>query len=206
MGESTSVHLQRGFNHRYNTGQPPSCVGDRTSKPAHLSHHRPPRTMKRPHEWLRGIAPAPRRHHQGGASLIEVLVTVLILALGLLGMAGLMVNALKMNQSSLARSQAVVLSHYILEAMRADRDGAIAGHYNTTGTGLCEAQAITGTSLADHTRRHWIESLHAGLTDDHHTCAAIACDGTGACTVTIRWRDPPATGPDDLRFVTGGRL
>ena len=70
-------------------------------------------------------------HHQRGVGLIEILVAVLILALGLLGMAGLQANALKTNQSSYARGQAVMLSYYMLDAMRADRASALSLTYNT---------------------------------------------------------------------------
>jgi len=51
--------------------------------------------------------------------MIEVLVAVLVLAIGLLGVAALQTNALKNNQSAFQRSQASMLAYYMMDAMRA---------------------------------------------------------------------------------------
>lgn len=143
---------------------------------------------------------------QRGAGLIEILVAVLILALGLLGMAGLQANALKKNQSSLARSQAVMFSYYILDAMRADRSGALSGNYNTSTSGICDPAAVLGTSLADNTRKDWLQRMRSSLGDTASTCGIINCDNTGVCTVTVRWDDERAGGLGAQDFVTRSRL
>ena len=72
----------------------------------------------------------PRRTLAKGATLIEILVALLILSLGLLGMAGLQARAVKGNHSAMQRTQAVMMSYYILDAMRVDRANAKAGNYN----------------------------------------------------------------------------
>lgn len=51
-------------------------------------------------------------------SLLETLVAIVILAVGLLGMASLMIMSVQSNQSAAERSAAVVLSHQIVERMR----------------------------------------------------------------------------------------
>ena len=149
---------------------------------------------------------------QRGAGLIEILVAVLILALGLLGMAGLQANALKTNQSSYARGQAVMLSYYILDAMRADRASAISLAYNTGAVSgdviapICSPLAITGATLSDNTRRDWIQSLRTSLGNEDTTCGAINCDVTGVCTIQITWDDSRAGGLGTQRFSTTSRL
>lgn len=55
-----------------------------------------------------------------GTSLIEVLVTLLIFAVGLLGFAGLQVNALQSTSDSAQRSQAVWINQELAERMRAN--------------------------------------------------------------------------------------
>ncbi len=157
-------------------------------------------TRRTTYQW------AEHRHAQHGAGLVEVLVAVLILALGLLGMAGLQANALKKNQSSYARSQAVMLSYYMLEAMRADRANAVGGSYDTASTGLCSSTAITGTTLADNTRKDWVDSLRDNLGDADSTCGIIDCDNTGVCTITVQWNDELAGGLGAQTFVTRSRL
>ncbi|MFZ3288159.1 MAG: type IV pilus modification protein PilV, partial [Telluria sp.] len=61
---------------------------------------------------------------QQGFSLIEVLITMLIVSIGLLGIAGIIVTNLKHNQSSYARTQASLLVSDIVDRMRANRAAA----------------------------------------------------------------------------------
>jgi len=153
-----------------------------------------------------------RAHRQRGVGLIEILVAVLILALGLLGMAGLQANALKTNQSSYARGQAVMLSYYMLDAMRADRAAALSLAYNTGAVSagviapICNPLAITGATLSDNNRRDWIQSLRTSLGNEDTTCGAISCDVTGLCTLQITWDDSRAGGLGAQRFETTSRL
>lgn len=147
--------------------------------------------------------PVPRL--QRGVGLIEVLVAVLILALGLLGMAGLQSKSLRANQSSYARSQAVMLSYYMMDAMRADRASALLGNYNRAN--VCNTAAITGTALSDNNFRDWVGSLRAGLGDEATTCGGVACDvTTEVCTVRVTWNDERAGGLGNQTFETRSRL
>lgn len=151
---------------------------------------------------------------QRGAGLIEVLVSVFILSLGLLGMASLQAGALKTNQSSHARSQAVMLSYYMLDAMRADRDNALLGSYNTDTSAtpgaalaaICSATEVPQNTLADNAREDWINSLKNSLGNEPATCGAIRCEATGECAVQITWDDSRAGGLGAQRFETRSRL
>lgn len=146
---------------------------------------------------------APQRR-QTGVSLIEVLVAVLILSLGLLGMAGMQARAVKTSQSSYARGQAVMLSYYMMDAMRADPDTAKKGDYNTTKS--CAASDFTASTLVDHTRSDWIDSLKASLGDLESTCGGITCDTEGLCEVRVYWDDSLAGGLGEQTFNTSSRL
>jgi type IV pilus assembly protein PilV len=160
-----------------------------------------PQTSTASNAAMRARAP---RSRQRGVGLIEVLVAVLILALGLLGMAGLQSKSLRASQSSYARTQAVMLSYYMLDAMRADRNAALGGNYNTPN--LCSSGAVTGTALPDNNRKHWIDSMKKSLGDINSTCGAIDCDATGLCTVKIIWNDERAGGLGSQTFETESRL
>lgn len=59
-------------------------------------------------------------HYSKGSSLIEVLITLLIFAVGLLGFAGLQVNALQSTGDSSQRSQAVWITQELAERVRAN--------------------------------------------------------------------------------------
>ena len=76
--------------------------------------------------------PSSLRPRQHGTSLIEVLVALVVLSVGLLGLAGLQLNALKLNQAAMQRSEATLFAYSILDQMRADSRAAKAGAYDAT--------------------------------------------------------------------------
>jgi type IV pilus assembly protein PilV len=130
---------------------------------------------------------------QRGVSLIEVLVAFLLLTFGLLGMAGLMINALQNNHSALQRSQASMLAHFMMDAMRANRDAAIAGNYNL-GTPVVPTCAVPNeTNLVTHDQRAWFLAMQATFGADASTCGLIACAGA-TCIVRVVWDDTRGTG------------
>lgn len=59
--------------------------------------------------------------NEAGFTLIEVLISVLVLAIGLLGLAGLQATGLKNNASAYHRTQATLLAYDIADRMRANR-------------------------------------------------------------------------------------
>lgn len=69
--------------------------------------------------------PITQRKHNHGFTLIEVLIALLVLAIGLLGMASLMVTSMQSNQASAQRSAAIVLSYDLVERMRSNRAQAV---------------------------------------------------------------------------------
>jgi type IV pilus assembly protein PilV len=67
---------------------------------------------------------------QAGATLIEVLVSILILMIGLLGLVGVMVQSQRAQYESFQRQQAVQLAQDMVERMKVTR--AVAGCYVLT--------------------------------------------------------------------------
>ncbi len=57
---------------------------------------------------------------QYGFSLLEVLIALLVLSIGLLGLAGLQTLGLKFNMQSYQRTQAALLAYDIVDRMRAN--------------------------------------------------------------------------------------
>ncbi len=134
-----------------------------------------------------------------GIGLIEVMVSVLILAVGLLGVAAMQAIALRGGQSSLESSQAVIQTNAILETMRVNR--ATAGTFNT-GAMRCAA-AAGGNPLVET----WLADLKAaiGTPNDSTTCGQIVgCPA--ACVITVRWDDQRAGGLAQRLVVTEARL
>ncbi len=140
---------------------------------------------------------------QRGMSLLEVLVAIVVLAIGALGMAGLQMRALKGGQSSIQRSQAVIMSNYMFDAIRADRLNAI----NYTMGMTCVVP--NGGSRMANAQRDWIQALKNGLGDAASTCGQIACAADGndtLCTVSVRWDDTSAGGSATETLVASSRL
>ena len=137
---------------------------------------------------------------QRGASLIEVLIAVLVLAVGLLGVAAMQARALKNSQSSFERTQATILSYSLIDAMRADVVNARAGTY-VTGGWMCAIPA--GGTLAQNQIRDWMTAMRSpngGL--GSNACGRVsACNAVG-CTVEVRWDDSLAAGGNSSQVVT----
>ena len=65
-----------------------------------------------------------------GFTLLEVLVTVVILSIGMLGVAGVLLLVHKNNAASYMQQQAVQDAYDILDRMRANRSAALQGLYD----------------------------------------------------------------------------
>ena len=148
---------------------------------------------------MRRHRPSSRR--QAGATLIEVLISVVVLAIGLLGAAGLQSSALRNNQSSYERAQMTVLAQGMLDAMRNNLAGVDAAGYQKTSW-TCSAPTGSGLATADVAR--WIGDLKTQINSS--ACGQIECAGRN-CTVGIRWDDSRGTGGSSaLVFRIASRL
>ena len=122
--------------------------------------------MKRPH---------------AGFSLIEVLVALLLLALGALGSAALQANALRLNHSAASQSIAVQLASDMAERIRANRQAALNGDYNLTAG----ASPSGGSTLAAGDLADWYAQVTSMLPDGR---AAIETDAASeTITITLTW-------------------
>lgn len=96
---------------------------------------------------------------QNGFTLIEILVTVVVLAVGLLGLAGLQATSLKFNSTAYQRSQATNLAYDIADRMRANIIDARAGLYDIA----IGQSAPAGTTLVALDRQEWRQALTNAL-------------------------------------------
>lgn len=137
------------------------------------------------------------RNRHSGFSLLEVMIAILVLSIGLLGMAGLQLNAMKFNQTATVRSHATFLAYDIADRMRANRAVAKAGGYE-----IASDEEATGASVAQSDLGTWKDSLERFLPGGQ---GSVAVDGD-IVTVTIIWDETRTGEAGNQQFVFETRL
>lgn len=129
-----------------------------------------------------------------GFTLIESLVALLIMSIGLLGVAALQLASLKANHGAFQRTQATFLAQDIVDRMRANRDAAVAGQYDIEfGDAPPTNPATTAEIDLAAWRNRLVATLPAGgaigavVTEPSGEIATDAA--TDTITVRIRWDD-----------------
>ena len=127
---------------------------------------------------------APRKAH--GFTLVEVLIALLVLSIGMLGIAALYLESLHASRSALVRTQAVTLASDIADRIRANRDPA--GIYDCGGT--CEA-GEGGNAIAVADLNAWRAAVETQLPGGVGSVAFLAgaSNTPNAYTVTISWTE-----------------
>ncbi|OEU63100.1 MAG: type IV pilus modification protein PilV [Desulfuromonadales bacterium C00003094] len=131
--------------------------------------------------------------NEQGFTLIEVLVALVIISVGLIGLAALQTGGLRNNNSALIRSQAVLAAEDILDRMRANRTDALGEDYDI-GLGTPVGVTYTGMVLTDLTQ--WKNSLLLRLAQGD---GSVDVSGVIA-TVVVQWTE--AGGNDSVTVVT----
>jgi len=131
-------------------------------------------------------APIRRTNSIAGFTLIEVLIALLILAVGLLGVAALQFKGMRYSNDAFMRSQIAVLAHDLIGSMHSDRRNA-ASYLNQryevpldTGANTCDQTASTGGIGCWHNAVD--NALPPGST------ANVSC-ANNLFTVTLAWTD-----------------
>jgi len=153
-----------------------------------------------------------------GFSLIEVMIAVVLVSIGLLGMALLQTTALRAGQSSSERTAATLLGYQILDMARANRSqiaryGAIsAADFAAAGdgrAGICAPTAPPVTPQWESDRNAWVCAARRALPD---ALGSVVITGAapsagaglpanpGRVTVTISWLDNRGIALDDPLF------
>jgi len=111
------------------------------------------------------------RPSQQGFNLVEVMIALVVLAVGLLGLAGLQNFSLKTTHQSYQRTQATILIHEIIDRMRANAGTAplwsnLANYIVATPTDNiagpdCTISACTPANLALHDLREWTAAMRS---------------------------------------------
>ena len=132
---------------------------------------------------------------QSGLTLIEVLVSVIVLSIGILGMLALQTTGMRTNQSSFYRTQAVVLAYDFIDRMRANPNGVVGGFYDSVDSNSSPTAPgcmTTGCNAQDRATldiAQWSENFDAntGILPDGRGRVSVETDDT--FTVNITWSE-----------------
>jgi len=147
-----------------------------------------------------------------GFTLLEVLVALLVLSIGLLGLAALQASGTRYVHGSYLRSQAVIQAYDMADRIRANLPGVQAGDY-TDLSGIpsthsdCTSSSCSAAQMAQFDLWQW-NTANAALLPAGAGTVTIAANTGGCvvanciCTITVDWHEVEQTGTVAKTFST----
>ena len=146
-----------------------------------------------------------RTQAQRGATLVEVLVTIIIISFGLLGMAGLQVRLQVSEMESYQRSQALILLNDMAHRIAANRNNA-ASYVTGSALGSGMTCPTDTTTIVNRDKKEWCDALQGAAETSGTTKLGAMIGGRGCVEavgsdymVTVAWQGltpisaPPAS-------------
>lgn len=156
---------------------------------------------------LKPISPSsPRRNHQSGLTLIESLISLFVLAIGLLGLAGMQARLLAENRTSNQRAVAIGLIDDLANRMIVNRDAAIAGNYAlawgaSKNSQDCITNSCTGSQMAQSDLNIWRANVAAALPGADVTVFASATDSR-QIGIAVAWSSNEGAAASDSAYTS----
>lgn len=140
---------------------------------------------------------------QGGFTLLEILVAIVVVSLGLLGLAGLQASTLRNNQIAYYRAVAVQQTYDMADRIRANQAGSRGGNYNNLTAGSpadpdCVANVCTAAQIATADHSQWNNNNARLLPNGTGT---VAGNGT-VFVITIAWNENTENGSQAQQLQT----
>ncbi|MHA3891795.1 type IV pilus modification protein PilV [Acinetobacter sp. GXMZU3951] len=146
---------------------------------------------------------------QNGVGLIEILVALLVLAIGILGFVALQYRAVEATSEAINRVQAMNIARDMAERIRANRDG-LAAYKSQTETATnqvayntnCMTSACSAADLADFD----VSQVTGKAADLGMTVNMLSCAGNsdGRNCLYVAWGDTSATDGTGTGDCTNG--
>lgn len=152
--------------------------------------------------------------------MLEVLMAITIFSIGLLGLSGLQMVSLAGQHSANIRSTATSLAYDMVDRMRANMSGVVAGDYNNISgsDNACHAihfddkhnapASCTPNEMAQDDVYDWKKTVAGLLTAGTATICidstpnTAACDGAGkSYAVRVSWIDKPKNEVATTKFI-----
>ena len=129
-----------------------------------------------------------------GFSLVEALVALVVLSIGMLGIAALHVEGLRSARTALTRTAAVALASDIADRIRANRAAkteydAIVTSDDTDANCEPKGAGCTPAALAHHDKALWLGAIEAALPGGTGTIDCDDAEVPATYTITISWSE-----------------
>jgi type IV pilus assembly protein PilV len=140
------------------------------------------------------------RLRQAGFSIMEGMITLLVVSVGLLGLAGLQNKGIQFNQVGYMRTQAALVANDIADRMRANWQAALNTDYDiafgeqAATAPNCSTQNCTQDQLAKYDVEQWKNTMKANLPGGDGSINLNAA--IPSVTITVYW--------DELRANVSG--
>lgn len=130
---------------------------------------------------------------QKGMGMVEVLVSVLVMSVGLMGLAGLQISSVNNATVSYTNTQAIFALQDMVGLLLSSSPAAKAGDFNiaTNPDGSLKALSdltapTPSSSQSVKARYYWLQNLSDVLPNAK---ASLNCDAVGACIIRVQFND-----------------
>lgn len=129
--------------------------------------------------------------------MLEVLISMVLIAVAMLGQAGLQVNALRFAKGAATRMQAVFLSNEIAERMESNKLGSIAGNYTVATTSStpsasgtdCMVSACSSSVLAAYDLAEWTTKVSTVLPASTWQITNTITGNPSTYIIVVSWQE-----------------
>jgi type IV pilus assembly protein PilV len=134
------------------------------------------------------------KYLQSGTTLIEVLITLLVVSIGLLGMASFQLRAVRLNTQTFQYMQATNLANEIADSIVVNPGQAAAGDYSVALAN--QVSSAPANSVAQRDLTKWLSvvssRLPSGLIVIEAPVDATASGNIKSYNITVCWQDDSA--------------
>ncbi len=134
---------------------------------------------------------------QKGFSLIEVMISLVLISIGLMSMTSLQSRSVNISTVAYTETQSTLLIQEIVELLRANKVAAASGTYNI-GLSSFSDLPTPGSSIAEVDRYNWFNNLDNTLTGAK---SSINCDADSRCVLELQYEFAGASQTQSLAVI-----